>query len=179
MNVGSCSKQLARLIDDRRARGSRSAAPSAPTEPRIADGEGDAIGRRVCALDPTGDRAQIERDEDAEHQQHEHLGDGLEQPETEDCQDRRRQDGAELEAPRRRRARARQLSMVLLLARDVLDLGVHFFFVELAGAERLLLRRAGREHAHLLLEREELHVDAAGGGALFELLEVLRERDRR
>src|SRR5438477_537930 len=38
---------------------------------------------------------------------------------------------------------------------------------------KLLTLGAGRKHAHLLLERQQLHVDAAGGGALLELLEVL------
>src|ERR1051325_10172947 len=63
--------------------------------------------------------------------------------------------------------------MALLIAGFV-DLGGNGFFIRTTRAKLLVLGAGGR-HAHLLLEREELDVDAAGGGAFLERLEVLSE----
>ena len=83
----------ARIHDEQRERAERS-------EDRR--GERDASRARcVRRSNPVGDRAEVERDQHAEHQQHKNLSDGLEQPDTKDCQDRRCQDRREPEAPAR------------------------------------------------------------------------------
>src|SRR6476661_35669 len=66
---------------------------------------------------------------------------------------------------------------ILRLVLEVFDLGVHGLFALVARLSRAKLpvvglRRAGGEHPHLLLEGEELLVDADRAGALLQPLEV-------
>src|SRR6185503_1450142 len=98
--IGQRLNQLARLIDHRR----RENPPQQHQHAQRSDDrerETRALGQARVPFDQTGDRAPEQRDEDAEHQQHKNLSDRLEQPDAQDCQYRRCQDGAELEPPHR------------------------------------------------------------------------------
>jgi hypothetical protein len=72
-------KELPCLIDHRRHEhpGQQHERADGPENGRE---EGNVLGRAQALLNPVGQRAQIERDENAEQQEHEYLSDGLEHP---------------------------------------------------------------------------------------------------
>ena len=61
--------------------------------------EGRRRGHLGVPLEPLGDRPEIQGDQYPEKEEEKNLSDGLEQPEKQDCQDRRRQDRREFQAP--------------------------------------------------------------------------------
>ena len=125
------AEQLLRLLDERRHE-HPAQEPKPPRTTRIATASATRSGMRA-AMQHAGERPEVQRDQDAEEEQEKNLSDGLEQPEEQDCQDRRRQDRRELESPRAvlRRSTASSLRSGPRSRR-------HGFLVPLSGAERLL-----------------------------------------
>ena len=121
MNFGICWMSCRVCVDRPAARAIQTSSASAPERSEDRRGERDAFsGMRVrCSIHPAT-APRYERDQDAEHQQHKNLSDGLEQPDKQDCQDRRGA-GSGANLKRRRRCSASQW---LFFSLAFLDLSV-------------------------------------------------------
>ena len=137
MNVGICSISFRVCSTTGGARIHTSSA-SAPSDPKIAAARASRSGRVQRRSNPSRDRAEVQRDEHPEHQEHKNLSDGLEQPDTKDCQDRRCQDRARTGTGRRRLRFSFQWLFFSLAMSSISACTV--FFVRPPGAERFLRR---------------------------------------
>ena len=95
VRAARAQRALYRVVDDIIDRRSRESASGRDLISLLLAAHDPETG---APLNPCRDRSEVEGDEDPEHQQHKNLSDGLEQPDSKDCQDRRCQNWAEPEA---------------------------------------------------------------------------------